>query len=152
MKIGDQLPDLQVMDQNENLVSLRSFIGQKLIVFFYPADMTPGCTAEACSLRDHFADLTKEGFTLLGVSTDTAAKHRKFIDKYNLPFTLLADVDKKLVNAFGVYGPKSFMGKLFEGTHRKTFIFDENGNCVHIIEKVRTKDHAKQILEELTLV
>jgi thioredoxin-dependent peroxiredoxin len=152
MKIGDQIPNVCCSDQSGEEVCLTSFLGKKLAVFFYPADMTPGCTAEACNLRDNYPALLREGFTLIGVSTDSVAKHKKFIEKYDLPFPLLADTDKTIVNAFGVYGPKTFMGKMFEGTHRKTFIFDENGTLTHVIEKVKTADHAKQIMETLTLV
>ncbi len=147
MKIGDSLPNVCSHDQDGNEVCLSSYVGRKLAIFFYPADMTPGCTAEACNLRDNYPALLKGGWSLLGVSTDTASKHKKFIEKYDLPFPLLADTEKIVVNAFGVYGPKTFMGKLFEGTHRKTFLFNEEGKLVSIIEKVKTADHASQILE-----
>jgi thioredoxin-dependent peroxiredoxin len=147
MQIGDSLPDIFCHDQDGNEIRFTSFLGKKLVVFFYPADMTPGCTAEACNLRDNYPALLKSGWTLLGVSTDTASKHKKFIEKYDLPFPLLADTEKVVVNAFGVYGPKTFMGKLFEGTHRKTFLFSEEGKLMRIIEKVKTADHASQILE-----
>lgn len=144
---GDKAPDFKGVNEKGEVVQLADFHGKKLVVFFYPADMTPGCTAEACNLRDNYQELKDAGFELLGVSTDTEAKHQKFIAKYELPFPLLADTDKSIVNAFGVYGPKTFMGKLFEGTHRKTFIIDEQGVILDIIEKVKTKDHASQILE-----
>jgi thioredoxin-dependent peroxiredoxin len=150
MTIGEQIPEISAKDQEGKLIDFRDYIGKKLIVFFYPADMTPGCTVEACNLRDNYQMLKNEGFGLVGVSTDSVKKHQKFIEKYNLPFTLIADEDKKVVCRFGVYGPKTFMGKLYEGTHRKTFIFDETGTLVNIIEKVKTKDHAAQILEEIS--
>jgi len=149
MKVGDKVPALQVKLQDGRSVALSDYLGKKLVIFFYPADMTPGCTAEACNLRDHYSELKKAGFELLGVSTDSEAKHQKFISKYFLPFSLVADTDKSMVKAFGVYGPKSFMGKIFEGTHRKTFVIDESGVIVRIIEKVKTKDHASQILESV---
>jgi peroxiredoxin Q/BCP len=152
MTIGDKLPDISSKNQHGEDVKLHNYLGMKLVVFVYPADMTPGCTAEACNLRDNYNALVAKGFTLLGVSTDSVSKHQKFITKYDLPFDLLADEDKSVVKSFGVYGPKTFMGKLYEGTHRKTFIFDETGTLVHIIDKVRTKDHAAQILEDFTLV
>ncbi len=150
MNIGEQIPEIIAIDQDSNVVNFRDFIGKKLIVFFYPADMTPGCTVEACNLRDNYQMLKNEGFELLGVSTDSVKKHQKFIEKYDLPFKLIADEDKKVVHHFGVYGPKTFMGKLYEGTHRRTFIFNESGSLEHIIDKVKTKDHSAQILEELS--
>jgi thioredoxin-dependent peroxiredoxin len=150
MTIGEQIPEISAPDQEGKLINFSDYIGNKLIVFFYPADMTPGCTVEACNLRDNYQLLKNEGFELLGVSTDSVRKHQKFIEKYKLPFTLIADEDKKVVRHFGVYGPKTFMGKLYEGTHRKTFIFDEKGVLVLVIEKVKTKDHAAQILEEMS--
>ena len=147
IQVGDKAPFFKGIIEDGSTISLKDFEGKKLALFFYPADMTPGCTAEACNLRDNYTTLKEAGYELLGVSTDSDKKHQKFIDKYELPFHLLADTDKEVVKAYGVYGPKSFMGKIFEGTHRKTFLIDEQGIITHIIEKVKTKDHAAQILE-----
>jgi peroxiredoxin Q/BCP len=144
---GEKAPYFEGVIEDGSSISLKDYAGKKLALFFYPADMTPGCTAEACNLRDNYTTLKEAGYELLGVSTDSDKKHQKFIDKYELPFHLLADTDKTVVRAYGVYGPKSFMGKIFEGTHRKTFLIDEEGTITHIIEKVKTKDHAAQILE-----
>lgn len=150
LKAGDQLPDISGINEKGEKINLSDFKGKKLVVFFYPADMTPGCTAEVCNLRDNYEQLTAAGYTLLGVSTDSASKHQKFIDKYDLPFSLIADFDKLWVNSFGVYGPKTFMGRLFEGTHRVTFVANEEGIIEQVIEKVKTKDHAEQILEAVS--
>jgi len=149
IKVGDKAPSFKGVIESGKEVSLGDYTGKKLVIFFYPADMTPGCTAEACNLRDHYAELKDAGYELLGVSTDNESKHQKFIAKYELPFNLIADTDKTIVKSFGVYGPKSFMGRIFEGTHRKTFVIDENGVVERIIEKVKTKDHAAQILESV---
>ncbi len=128
-------------------MKLSDYKGEKLVLFFYPKDDTPGCTKEACNLRDNYDKLREEGFKLLGVSPDPVKKHQKFIDKYDLPFDLLADVDKEVLKDYGVWGPKKFMGREYEGVHRTTFIIDEKGKIEHVIEKVKTKDHAEQILE-----
>jgi thioredoxin-dependent peroxiredoxin len=149
LKIGDTIPDISATNESGQTIKLAAFRGKKLAIFFYPADMTPGCTAEVCNLRDNYSALKAAGFELLGVSTDSESKHQRFIEKYDLPFSLLADTDKKIVNAFGVFGPKTFMGKMFEGTHRKTFVINEEGEIIHIIDKVKTKDHAAQILDEV---
>ena len=147
LKEGDKAPDFQGIDQDEKTISLSDYKGKKLILYFYPKDDTPGCTAEACNLRDNYSVLKKEGFELLGVSPDNPKKHQKFIDKYSLPFPLIADTEKEILNAYGVWGPKKFMGKEYDGVHRTTFIIDEAGKIEKIITKVNTKAHAEQILE-----
>ena len=147
LKQGDKVPNFSAKDEQGHLVSLEDFKGKKLIVFFYPKANTPGCTAEACNLRDHYRVLQEQGYELLGVSADTSKQQLKFKDKYEFPFRLLADEDKAVINAFGVWGPKKFMGKTYDGIHRTTFIIDEQGIVERIIDKVKTKDHAAQILE-----
>lgn len=147
LKQGDQVPNFSSKDEQENIVALSDFKGKKLIVFFYPKANTPGCTAEACNLRDHYKELKKQGYELLGVSADTSKQQLKFKDKYEFPFTLLADEDKSVIEAFGVWGPKKFMGRTYDGIHRMTFIIDEAGIVERVITKVKTKDHAAQILE-----
>jgi len=122
---------------------------KKLVLYFYPKDNTPGCTAEACSLRDGYGELRSLGYEILGVSPDPVAKHQKFINKYELPFDLLADEDKSVLNAYGVWGEKKFMGRTYDGVHRMTFVIDEEGKIAKIIKKVKTKDHAAQILDEM---
>lgn len=147
LKIGDKAPDFAAKDQNGNLVSLKSFKGEKVALYFYPKDDTPGCTAQACNLRDNFNELTEKGIVVLGVSVDEVKKHKKFEDKYKLPFTLVADEEKTIVADYGLWGEKKFMGKTYMGTSRVTFLIDEKGKIVHIIEKVDTKNHTAQILE-----
>lgn len=147
LKVGDKAPDFTGKDQDGNPVSSSQFKGKKWIVFFYPKADTPGCTAEACNLRDNYEILKKEGYELLGVSADSEKRQKKFTEKYQFPFPLLADEDKKVIQAFGVWGPKKFMGREFEGIHRITFIIDENGTISKVIDKVKTKDHAAQILD-----
>ena len=146
LQVGDKAPDFKVNDQDGNSISLQDYKGKKLIVFFYPKADTPGCTAEACNLRDNYAELQKQGIELLGVSADTEKRQNKFKEKYNLPFPLLADENKVVINAFGVWGPKKFMGREFDGIHRKTFLINEEGIIENVIDKVKTKDHAAQIL------
>lgn len=147
IQVGAQVPDFTVSDHNGNSISLSDYKGQKVAVFFYPKASTPGCTAEACDLRDHHSALKAAGYVILGVSADTVAAQEKFAAKYELPFPLLADVDKTVINIFGVWGPKKFMGKEYEGIHRTTFLLDEQGVVAHVIDKVKTKEHAAQILE-----
>jgi peroxiredoxin Q/BCP len=149
LKVGDAVPHFAVNDQDGNLVDLNSYKGQKLIVFFYPAASTPGCTAEACDLRDHYKQLTDKGYAILGVSADTEKKQTNFRNKYEFQYPLLADTQKEVINAFGVWGLKKFMGREYNGIHRKTFLIDENGLVTHVIDKVKTKAHAAQILELL---
>ncbi len=147
LKQGDKVPNFSVKDQDGNLVALKDYKGKKLIVFFYPKASTPGCTAEACNLRDNYKVLQDKGFEILGVSADSEKRQTNFKNKYEFPFPLLADEDKEVINAFGVWGTKKFMGKVYDGIHRKTFLIDENGVVAHVIDKVKTKDHAAQILE-----
>ncbi|WP_370214218.1 thioredoxin-dependent thiol peroxidase [Mesoflavibacter profundi] len=147
LKQGDKVPNFSVKDQDGNLVALKDYKGKKLIVFFYPKASTPGCTAEACNLRDNYKVLQDKGFEILGVSADSEKRQTNFKNKYEFPFPLLADEDKEVINAFGVWGTKKFMGKVYDGIHRKTFLIDENGVVEHVIDKVKTKDHAAQILE-----
>jgi peroxiredoxin Q/BCP len=146
LKIGDKAPAFVANDQNGLPVSLKDFKGKKVVLYFYPKDDTPGCTAQACNLRDNFSALTNKGIVVLGVSVDEVKKHKKFEDKYKLPFTLVADEEKKIVADYGLWGEKKFMGKTYMGTSRVTFLIDEKGKIVHIIEKVDTKNHTEQIL------
>lgn len=146
LKIGDRMPDFEVVDQDGKTVRSADLIGKKTIIYFYPKDNTSGCTAEACSLRDNYAALTARGYKVVGVSKDSVASHRKFIDKYELPFTLLADTTTQMLQDFGAWGEKSMYGRKYMGVLRRTFIFDEQGVLTDIIEKVDTKNHASQIL------
>jgi len=148
---GNPAPEFTSKDQAGNIISLNGFKGEKIILYFYPKDDTPGCTAEACSLRDNYSLLKEKGYHIIGVSPDKAASHHKFIDKYNLPFPLIPDTDKIILNAYGVWGPKKMLGKTYEGVIRKTFVIDENGIIQKIITKVDTKDHAGQLVRELAL-
>ena len=146
LKPGDKMPCFEVADQNGNLVKSSDLLGRKTIVYFYPKDNTPGCTAEACNLRDNYAALTAAGYNVVGVSKDSVASHRKFTDKFDLPFTLLADTSTQMLQDFGAWGEKKMCGKTCVGTLRKTFIFNEEGILERIIEKVDTKNHTEQIL------
>ncbi|HEY8512900.1 MAG TPA: thioredoxin-dependent thiol peroxidase [Cyclobacteriaceae bacterium] len=148
LKAGDKAPDFTATDQDGKTVKLSSLRGQKVVLYFYPRDMTPGCTAEACNLRDNYKALTKAGYEVLGISTDTEQSHQKFIAKERLPFRLLADVDKKVHNLYGTWVEKSLYGRKYMGTARKTFVIDEKGVIERIIDKVNTKDHAAQILDK----
>lgn len=147
LKIGDKMPDFEVVDQDGNQVSSKDLIGKKTVVYFYPKDNTSGCTAEACSIRDNYESLVAKGYNVIGVSKDSAASHRKFREKYDLPFTLLSDTSTQMLQAFGAWGEKKMYGKTVMGTIRRTFIFDEEGVLTRIIEKVDTKNHAAQILD-----
>lgn len=151
LNVGDKAPDFEAKDQNGNTVKLADFKGKKVILYFYPKDNTPGCTNEACDFRDNYSMLQKKGFEVLGVSTDSEKSHLKFIDKYNLPFTLLVDEDKELVNKYGIWGLKKFMGREYDGVHRTTFIIDEDGKILEIIKKVKTKEASKQVIDLLDL-
>ena len=146
LKIGDKMPDFEVMDQDGNKVSSKDLIGKKTVVYFYPKDNTSGCTAEACNLRDNHEALAARGYNVVGVSKDSVASHKRFKDKYELPFTLLSDTSTAMLQAFGAWGEKKMYGKTVMGTLRRTFIFDENGILVEIIEDVDTRNHAAQIL------
>ena len=146
LKIGEKAPDFKTADHEGKIRKLDDYLGKKLILFFYPRASTPGCTAEVCNLRDNFTVLKEKGYALLGVSGDTAKKQENFINKNSLPFPLLADVDKDVINAYKVWGPKKFMGREFDGIYRTTFVIDKNGIVENIITKVKTKDHAAQVL------
>lgn len=146
LKIGDKAPAIEANDQHGNPVSLDEYKGKKIVLYFYPKDDTPGCTAEACNLRDNYDDLLKQGFDVIGVSPDAEKSHLKFIDKYQLPFRLIADTDKKVAEAYGVWGLKKFMGKEYMGVNRTTFVIEADGTIGKVIEKVETKNHAAQIL------
>lgn len=143
---GQPAPDFSTLDQHGNIVTLSQFRGKKVLLYFYPKDNTPGCTAQACDLRDNFAVLRQKGIVVLGVSMDTVKKHRSFADKLHLPFVLLADTERKIIDMYGVWGPKKFMGRLFNGILRTSFLIDEQGIIVHIIDKVKTKEHTAQVL------
>ena len=147
LQVGNPLPEISVNDESGKSVNLADFIGRKLVVFFYPKANTPGCTAEACDLRDHYKELQDAGYQILGVSADTEKAQASFKNKFNFPYPLLADVDKQLISAFGVWGEKKFMGKTYDGIHRTTFVFDEKGKVERVITQVKTKEHATQILE-----
>jgi len=146
---GQRAPEFTAKDQEGNEVTLSQFLGKKVVLYFYPKDDTPGCTAEACDFRDNYQGLTAKGIVVLGVSVDDEKSHKKFIAKHNLPFTLLADTDKQIVEAYGVWGEKNMYGKTYMGTNRKTFLIDEQGNIAHIISKVDTKNSTAQVLELL---
>jgi peroxiredoxin Q/BCP len=146
LKAGEKVPEFKAKDQDGKEISLTDYQGKKLVVFFYPKANTPGCTAEACNLRDHYGELQAAGYELLGVSADSQQKQTNFRNKFEFPFPLLADEDHTVINAFGVWGPKKFMGREYDGIHRKTFLIDEHGVVERVIDKVKTKDHAAQIL------
>lgn len=145
---GDKAPDFTTSDQNGNEVKLEDFKGKKVVLYFYPRDNTPGCTTEACNLRDNYDALKKQGFEILGISPDSEASHKKFGAKHDLPFALLSDPDKQIMNAYGVWGEKKMYGKTYEGVHRTTFIIDEEGAIEKVFKKVKTKDHSNQIFNE----
>lgn len=147
MKQGDKAPAFTAKDQDGNTHQLKDYKGQKLALYFYPRDNTPTCTVQACNLRDNFEVLKKAGIAILGISTDDEQSHKKFETRHQLPFPLLDDSAHKMVNDYGVWGPKKFMGKAFDGTHRTTFLIDEKGKIAHVIEKVKSKEHAAQILQ-----
>lgn len=149
LKEGDKAPLINAKDQNGNVVSLDQYKGKKVILYFYPKDMTPGCTTESCNLRDNYADLIAKGIDVIGVSADSEERHQKFISKHDLPFNLIADTDKKVINDFGVWGPKKFMGKEYDGIHRTTFVINEEGIIEKVFKKVKTKEHTEQIMDEI---
>ena len=146
LKPGDKAPDFKGKDQNGNPIGLADFKGSRLVLYFYPKDNTPGCTAQACNLRDNYDVLLKQGYKVVGVSADNEKSHVKFIEKFELPFPLIADTEKEILKAFGVWGPKKFMGREFDGIHRTTFIIDEKGVIAEVIEKVDTKNHTAQFI------
>jgi peroxiredoxin Q/BCP len=147
LKIGDKAPKFEAFDQDGNTIKLTDYKGKKLILFFYPKASTPGCTMEACNLRDNYHQFLAKGYAVLGVSADSAKRQQNFITKNELPFPLLADEDKQVINTFGVWGPKKFMGREFDGIHRTTFVIDEKGIIEDVITKVKTKEHTSQILK-----
>ena len=148
LKIGDKAPDFEGKNQNNESVKLSSFIGEKLVLYFYPRDNTPGCTAQACNLKDNFSELSNKGYKIIGVSSDSIKSHKKFEEKYALPFDLISDEDKAIHKSYGTWIEKSMYGRKYMGTARWTFIIDENGIINNIIEKVKTKEHTNQILGE----
>lgn len=150
LKIGDKIPEILGINQDGEEVKASDYTGQKLILYFYPKDSTPGCTAEACSFRDNFSELREAGYQILGVSIDNEKSHKKFIEKQQLPFPLIADIDKKLVEAFGVWGEKTLAGRKYMGTFRTTFLINESGVIESIIgpKEIKTKEHAEQILNK----
>ena len=147
LKEGSTAPAFKTKDANGETVNLKDLRGQKVVLYFYPKDDTPGCTKEACSFRDAFSQFKKKGIAVLGVSPDSEAKHQKFVTKYNLPFPLLADTDRSIAEAYGVWGEKKFMGRTYMGVHRTTFLIDEKGKIKKIFEKVKPEDHANEVLE-----
>lgn len=147
LKVGDQLPEFVSVNQDGETVNSQDLLGKKLVIFFYPKANTPGCTAEACDLNNHFSNLKKEGFQLLGVSADPVKNQKKFHEKFGFRYPLLADENREVIDKLGVWQLKKFMGREFMGIVRTTFIFDENGICTRVIDKVKTKEAAKQILE-----
>ncbi|WP_417603609.1 thioredoxin-dependent thiol peroxidase [Owenweeksia hongkongensis] len=147
LKEGDKAPDFTSTDQHGNTIRLKDYKGKKVILYFYPKDNTPGCTTEACNFRDHYEELQEKGFEVIGVSADTEKKHSNFVEKFSLPFTLLADTEKEVINAYGVWGLKKFMGREYDGIHRETFVINEKGMIDKIITKVKNKEATKQILD-----
>jgi peroxiredoxin Q/BCP len=147
LKEGATAPAFKTTDQNGDTVSLKDLRGQKVVLYFYPKDDTPGCTKEACSFRDAFSKFKKKDIAVLGVSPDKETSHQKFVTKYKLPFTLLADTDRSIAEAYGVWGEKKFMGRTYMGVHRTTFLIDEKGKIRKIFEKVKPEDHASEVLE-----
>lgn len=146
LQVGDSAPDFATTNQSGELIKLSDFSDKKLIIFFYPKDNTPGCTAESCNLKDNYSDLLEKGFEVVGVSADDAVSHQKFIAKFSLPYNLLADTNKEMIKSYGVWGEKKFMGKVYDGIHRTTFIIN-NGVVEKIFLKVKTKEHSNQIIE-----
>lgn len=146
LKIGDKAPNFEGIDQHGNNISSKDYAGKKTVIYFYPKDNTPGCTAQACSIRDNYDSLLKSGIQVIGISADSVASHQKFVTKYDLPFPLIADENKSIIEVFGVWGPKKFMGKEYDGIHRTTFLLDEEAIVKGIIQKPNTKAHAEEIL------
>jgi thioredoxin-dependent peroxiredoxin len=146
LQIGDEAPAINATDQNENSINLESYRGKKVVLYFYPKDMTPGCTAQSCNLSDNYKLLLAKGYDVLGVSCDSVKRHQKFIAKHDLPFNLISDEDHKVVNDYGVWQLKKFMGREYMGIVRTTFIIDANGLISDIISKVNTKEHITQII------
>lgn len=149
LQAGDKVPNFTSEDQDGNSVTLSDYSGRSLVIFFYPRANTPGCTLEACNLRNHYQELQNKGYELIGVSADSKRKQANFKKKYKLPFPLLADTDHTVIDTFGVWGSKKFMGRSFDGIHRVTFVIDKNGVVNEVIDKVKTRNHAAQILRLL---
>lgn len=149
LKIGQQAPDFKAIDQDGKSIGLSSFKGSKVILYFYPKADTPGCTAESCNLRDNYDDLMNKGYQIIGVSADSVTKQKKFAEKYNLPFRLIADENKEVIKAYGAWGVKKMYGKDYEGIIRTTIVIDEKGEILKIFDKVDTKNHAEQIMEAM---
>lgn len=147
LKVGDKAPAINAKDQNGNEITLAQFKGKKVVLYFYPKDSTPGCTKEACNFRDNYKALQEKGYEVVGVSADSEKSHLKFIEKYELPFPLIADTDQKVVNDYGVWGLKKFMGREYMGINRTTFLIDEKGRIEKVIEKVDTENSTQQILQ-----
>jgi peroxiredoxin Q/BCP len=147
LKVGDKAPIFKAKNQNGDMISLEDYRGKKVILYFYPKDLTPGCTTESCNFRDNYASLMFNGFEVIGVSADSEKSHQKFIEKHSLPFNLIADTDKQVLNLYGAWGPKKFMGREYDGILRKTFVIDEEGKIAGIIDKVNTKDATQQVLD-----
>lgn len=146
---GNEIPEFEANNEKGMVISKRGLLGKKYILFFYPKDDSPGCTKEACSIRDNFRHLKKQGYEIYGISPDTEKKHNKFIDKYELQYSLLADLNKEIITSFGLWGPKKFMGREITGVYRTTFIVNEQGQIDKILSKVKTKEHGKQILDAI---
>ncbi len=147
LKIGDKAPEINSIDENGKVITLDQFKGKKVVLYFYPKDMTPGCTVQSCNLRDNYQTLLDNAYVVLGCSADNPERHQKFITKHDLPFPLISDENKEVINAYGVWGPKKFMGRTYDGIHRTTFVIDENGIIEDIITKVKTKNHTDQIIK-----
>lgn len=147
LKEGDNAPDFEAKDQYGKDLKLKDFRGKKVVLYFYPKDDTPGCTTEACNFRDNYSELQNAGYQIIGVSADDEKKHLKFTEKFDLPFPLIPDTNKEIINAFGVWGEKKFMGRVYDGIHRETFIIDEEGKIEKVITKVKNKEATKQVME-----
>lgn len=147
LNIGDKAPEIDSIDQNNKEIRSKDYLGKKIVLFFYPKASTPGCTVEACNLRDNYQEFLKKGYEVIGVSADSQKRQFNFATKNNLPYSLLVDENKDIINAYGVWGPKKFMGREYDGIHRTTFVIDESGNIENIISKVKTKEHSAQIIQ-----
>lgn len=151
LKVGDRAPEFEGINQDNNIIRLSDYKGKKLILYFYPKDNTPGCTAESCNLNDNYNFWIEKGYEVTGVSPDSVESHKKFRDKYGLQFNLISDTEKKILKAYGAWGEKSMYGKKYEGVLRTTFLIDENGLITDIFDKVKTKDHTNQIIKTLNI-